>query len=79
MSDADYIVVGSGINALVAAAMLGRKGRKVLVVERSDRVGGCLRTEEITEPGFVHDVMATTVVLFLLSPAYAALGKDLHA
>lgn len=79
MSDADYIVVGSGINALVAAAMLGRKGRKVLVLERNDRLGGCLRTEEITAPGFVHDVMATTVVLFLLSPAYAALGKDLHA
>lgn len=79
MSDADYIVVGSGINALVAAAMLGRKGRKVLVLDRSDRIGGCLRTEEITAPGFVHDVMATTVVLFLLSPAYAALGKDLHA
>jgi phytoene dehydrogenase-like protein len=79
MSDADYIVVGSGINALVVAAMLGRKGRKVLVLERNDRIGGCLRTEEITVPGFVHDVMATTVVLFLLSPAYAALGKDLHA
>jgi phytoene dehydrogenase-like protein len=79
MSDADYIVVGSGINALVAAAMLGRKGRKVLVLERNDRIGGCLRTEEITVPGFVHEVMATTIVLFLLSPAYAALGKDLRA
>lgn len=79
MNDADYIVVGSGINALVAAAMLGRKGRKVLLLERNDRIGGCLHTDEITEPGFVHDVMATTVVLFLLSPAYAALGKDLHA
>jgi phytoene dehydrogenase-like protein len=79
MSDYDYIIVGSGINALVAAAMLGKKGRKVLVLERNDRVGGCLRTEEITEPGFLHDVMATTMVLFLTSPAYAALGKDLEA
>ena len=78
MSDADHIIVGSGINALVAAAMLGKRGRKVLVLERNADFGGCLRTEEITEPGFVHDVMATTVVLFLLSPAYAALGKDLH-
>jgi len=78
MSDADHIIVGSGINALVAAAMLGKRGRKVLVLERNAEFGGCLRTEEITEPGFVHDVMATTVVLFLLSPAYAALGKDLH-
>lgn len=79
LSDYDHIIVGSGINALVAAAMLGKRGRKVLVLERSDRIGGCLRSEEITEPGFVHDVMATTMVLFLTSPAYAALGKDLEA
>ena len=31
MSTYDYILVGSGINSLVAAAMLGKKGRKVLV------------------------------------------------
>jgi phytoene dehydrogenase-like protein len=79
MATYDYIIVGSGINALVAAALLGKKGRKVLVLERNDRIGGCLRTEEITEPGFRHDVMATTMVLFLTSPAYGALGKDLEA
>ena len=49
----------------------------MLVLERNDRIGGCMRTEEITAPGFVHDVMATTFVLFITSPAYAALGKDL--
>src|SRR6478736_4063845 len=79
MSTYDYVIVGSGINALVAAALLGKKGKKVLVLERNDRIGGCLRTEEITEPGFKHDVMATTMVLFLTSPAYGALGKDLEA
>ncbi len=77
MSEADYVIVGSGINALVAAAMLGKKGRRVVVLERNDRIGGAIRTEAITAPGFVHDVMATTFVLFLLSPAHAALGKDL--
>ncbi|RJT38680.1 NAD(P)/FAD-dependent oxidoreductase [Mesorhizobium waimense] len=70
-------MVGSGINALVCAAMLGGKGAKVLVLERNDRIGGCMRTEEITAPGFIHDVMATTFVLFITSPAFAALGKDL--
>jgi len=79
MAEYDYIIVGSGINALVAAAMLGKKGRKVLVVERNEKIGGCLRSEEVTEPGFVHDLMATTMVLFVTSPAYGVLGKDLEA
>ena len=79
MASADYVIVGGGINGLVAAAMLGKKGRKVLLLERNDRLGGCLRTEEITAPGFIHDVMATTLVLFLTSPAYGAIGKDLEA
>ncbi|MEZ5802465.1 MAG: NAD(P)/FAD-dependent oxidoreductase [Rhizobiaceae bacterium] len=73
----DHIIVGSGINALVCAVLLGGKGRKVLVLERNDRIGGCIRTDEITAPGFVHDVMATTFVLFLTGPAHAALGADL--
>jgi phytoene dehydrogenase-like protein len=60
MTAADHILVGCGVNALVCAAMLAGKGAKALVLERNDRIGGCIRTEEITAPGFVHDVMATT-------------------
>jgi phytoene dehydrogenase-like protein len=75
----DYVIVGSGINALVAAALLGKKGHRVLVLERNDRIGGCLRSEEITRPGFIHDVMATTCVLFITSPAYGELAGDLAA
>jgi phytoene dehydrogenase-like protein len=44
----DHIIIGSGINALVAAAMLSLKGDRVLVLEREQPPGGCLRTEEIT-------------------------------
>lgn len=76
-SDADYIVVGSGINALVSAALLGRKGLEVLVLERNDRIGGCIRTEEFASPGYRYDVMAATFVLFVTSPAYAELGPAL--
>ena len=79
MAEYDYVLVGGGINALVAAAMLGKKRRTALVLERNALIGGCLRTEEATAPGFVHDVMATTLVLFRTSPAYQALGKDLEA
>jgi len=74
---APHVIIGSGINALVAAALLSRKGEAVLVLERSDRLGGCMRTEEITLPGYHHDVMAATFVLFLTSPAYAELAEDL--
>ena len=74
---ADHVIIGSGINALVAAALLSRKGKKVLVLEREEVAGGCLRTEAATLPGFTHDVMATTFVLFITSPAYAELAGDL--
>lgn len=77
MAALDHLIVGSGINALVAAAMLSRKGARVLVIERADRPGGCMRTDEVTLPGYHHDVMAATFVLFLTSPAHGALGEDL--
>jgi phytoene dehydrogenase-like protein len=73
----DYVVVGSGINGLVCAALLGRKSRRVLVLEREPVAGGCMRTEDATAPGYIHDVMATTFVLFITSPAFAKLGPDL--
>ena len=56
----DRIVVGSGTNGLVAAAMLGGRDRRVLVLEREDRLGGCIRSDALTEPGFVHDTLAAT-------------------
>ena len=77
MERVDHLIIGSGINALVAAAMLSGKGARVLVLEREAEIGGCLKTAEITLPGFHHDVMAATFVLFLTSPAHAALGADL--
>ena len=73
----DHVIIGSGINALVAGAMLGLKGQRVLLLERSDRPGGCMRSDEVTLPGFSHDVMAATFVLFLTSPAGALLGPHL--
>ena len=73
MEQPDYVIVGSGINGLVAAALLAKKGKRVTLLERNGTLGGCLRTEEITLPGFRHDVMAATFVLFLTSPAGAAI------
>ncbi|WP_250291905.1 phytoene desaturase family protein [Frankia sp. CiP1_Cm_nod1] len=36
----DVVVIGSGLGGLTAAALLARWGRRVLVVERHDRIGG---------------------------------------
>jgi phytoene dehydrogenase-like protein len=47
----DVIVIGGGHNGLVCAAMLAKSGRKVLVVEAADELGGAARTEEFA-PGF---------------------------
>ena len=47
----DAIIIGAGHNGLVTAAYLARAGRKVLVLERRELVGGCVVTEELW-PGF---------------------------
>ena len=47
----DIVVIGAGVNGLVAATLLAKAGRKTLVLERAERVGGCAITSEIV-PGF---------------------------
>ncbi|MDT4937087.1 MAG: hypothetical protein QOG80_758 [Pseudonocardiales bacterium] len=69
----DAVVVGAGPNGLIGALVLAAAGRRVLLVEAADRVGGALRTEEFTLPGFRHDVGATVLPLALASPAFRSL------
>jgi phytoene dehydrogenase-like protein len=73
----DAIFVGSGHNALIAAAYLARAGWSVLVLEKNDRPGGLVRTEELTLPGFKHDTYSSAHPLFTTSQAYAELGPEL--
>ncbi|HEY2906948.1 MAG TPA: NAD(P)/FAD-dependent oxidoreductase, partial [Vicinamibacterales bacterium] len=47
----DVIIIGGGHNGLVAATFLAKAGLRPLVLERSERVGGCAITSEIA-PGF---------------------------
>jgi phytoene dehydrogenase-like protein len=74
----DAVLIGAGHNALVAAAYLARAGWSTLVLERSARPGGAVFSDEVTRPGFVHDLFATNMNLFLGSPVAAELGAELE-
>jgi phytoene dehydrogenase-like protein len=51
MNRYDAIVIGAGANGLATAALLAKKGKRVLVLERRDVAGGTNATEEF-HPGF---------------------------
>lgn len=46
-SDYDAVIIGAGHNGLVTANYLARAGKKVLVLEARDVVGGACVTEEL--------------------------------
>src|SRR6267143_4291144 len=59
----DAVVIGAGHNGLVAANYLAKAGLDVILVERSDRVGGACVTDEIA-PGFKVSAAAYVTGLF---------------
>lgn len=77
MGSYDAVVIGAGHNGLVTAIILAQAGWSVLVVERNDVPGGAIRTEEVTLPGFRHDLFATNLNLFAGSAFFAEHGDQL--
>jgi len=67
----DAIVVGGGHNGLVCAALLGRSGKQVLVLEANEQVGGAAVTREFTDG---YSVSACAHLLYQLQPS---VRKDL--
>jgi phytoene dehydrogenase-like protein len=67
----DTIVVGGGHNNLSAAGYLAKAGHKVLVLEKNAYVGGGVVTQEVTVPGFLHELHATAVFLIKANPLLA--------
>ena len=70
MTNLDAVVVGSGPNGLAAALTIARTGRAVEVYEGAPLAGGGCRTEELTLPGFLHDVCSAVHPLVLASPFF---------
>ncbi len=59
MTDPEVIVVGAGISGLAFATAAADAGRRVLVLEASERVGGCLHSERLDD-GYWFELGAHT-------------------
>lgn len=72
MSKHDVLVIGGGLNGLVAATILARKGKKVCLIEQSDRLGGMAAAGADGQSRIAH-------LLYNLSPVVRReIGMDAH-
>src|ERR1700761_6598278 len=58
MTRYDVVVIGAGLGGLTAGAILAREGRKVLVIERSNSVGGAAssyKSGDLFVEGSLHE------------------------
>lgn len=72
----DAVVVGSGPNGLSAAIVLKQAGLSVLLIEAKSTIGGGLRSEALTLPGYVHDVCSAVHPMAAVSPFFNALPLE---
>ncbi len=79
MQTYDAVIIGAGHNGLAAAVHLVSKGWRVAVVEAKPQAGGAVKTGELTEPGFRHDLCAMNLSMFAGSAFHAAYGDELRA
>lgn len=77
MQDYDVVVIGAGLGGLSAGALLASQGRNVVVLEQSDRIGGCCSTFE--KDGYHFDVGASIVeIIQPIEKVFSLLGTTLQ-
>ena len=76
MSRYDAVVIGAGPNGLAAAVAIAKTGRKVIVFEGTDDIGGGCRSAELTLPGFVHDLCSAVHPFAVVSPFFRSLPLE---
>jgi len=72
----DVVVVGAGPNGLTAAVLLARAGLAVEIFDANEEPGGGCRSEQLTIPGFTHDVCAAVHPMGVLSPVFRTLQLE---
>ncbi|MGA6118400.1 phytoene desaturase family protein [Sphingobacterium anhuiense] len=74
----DVIIVGSGPNGIAAGITLQKAGLSTLIIEGRDTVGGGMRTADLIEPGYRHDICSAIHPMALASPFFTALDLRAH-
>jgi phytoene dehydrogenase-like protein len=73
---ADAVVVGAGVNGLVAANLVADAGWSVVVLEQQPTAGGAVRTDEEVADGFRHDTFSAFYPFAAASPIMATLDLE---
>ena len=74
--DYDVVVVGAGHNGLTCACYLAKAGKRVLVLETRDVVGGGCATKEVAAPGFRHNFHSNFHGIIHMGPVYRDLELE---
>jgi len=76
MNSPDAIIIGSGPNGLAAAIRLAQTGKRVILYEANETIGGGSRSAELTLPGFIHDTCSAIHPLGIGSPFFKTLPLE---
>jgi phytoene dehydrogenase-like protein len=70
----DGVIIGAGHHGLILGTYLAKAGLDILLVERRLTYGGGLSTQEVTEPGFYHNLHSINHFHISETPWFKDLG-----